>query len=98
MAATVVTTVSGISVHNSMRSVTPLSTGKRTRAACTMQVDEPSSFSMVEVTCGSMGVSAMQGYKELLASKQFIDLVVIVNGSEFDAHKVIMAGASSHFR
>lgn len=95
MAASVTTT--GISVVGSMKIATPHSTGKRTRAAC-IPVAEEEPSRKVDFVCNGMATATMVGYRELLAAKDFIDLIITVDGTEFKAHRVVVAAASSYFR
>jgi len=88
--------------HANMSSMTPLSTGKRTRACLPQDsVGSPSAAdtsTKLEIPCPSMGDAMLEGFRELLAAKQLCDALVVIGGMEFDAHKCVLASSSTHFR
>ena len=92
---------SGNASSTNMHAMTPLSTGKRTRA-CIPQDGAESPVvddgAKMEIPCPGMGDAMLAGFRDLLAAKQLCDALVIIGGMEFDAHKVVLAGASTHFR
>jgi expansin (peptidoglycan-binding protein) len=89
--------MAAIASANNMSIATPVSTGKRTRAACLASTNEGPS-KMVDLVCNGMAMATMSGYKELLAAKEFIDLIITVDSTEFKVHRVVMAAASSYLR
>mmetsp|Transcript_41017 Transcript_41017/g.100025 ORF Transcript_41017/g.100025 Transcript_41017/m.100025 type:complete len:637 (-) Transcript_41017:494-2404(-) len=92
---------SGTATSTNMHAMTPLSTGKRTRACIPQDgADSPSvdEGAKMEIPCPSMGDTMLAGFRDLLANKQLCDALVVIGGMEFDAHKCVLASASSHFR
>lgn len=89
--------MAAIASSNNTSISTPVSTGKRTRAACLAPTNEGPS-KMVDLVCNGMAMATMSGYKELLAAKEFIDLIITVDSTEFKVHRVVMAAASSYLR
>uniref|UniRef100_A0A7S0Z4A8 Uncharacterized protein n=1 Tax=Hemiselmis tepida TaxID=464990 RepID=A0A7S0Z4A8_9CRYP len=92
---------SGAAAPTMTHTMTPLSTGKRTRAciphdaADSRAVDEGAKM---EIPCAGMGDAMLAGFRDLLAAKQLCDALVVIGGMEFDAHKCVLASASLHFR
>lgn len=79
--------------------MTPLSTGKRTRACIPSECEGSlQDAPIVEISCGGISAGLMVGFREMLAAKQLCDVIVVVQGMEFEAHKVVLASASSYFR
>jgi len=85
---------------STMTSMTPLSTGKRTRACIPDEAEEQSrpDSPKVDIACSSNNEGLLAGFRELLATKQLCDVVVVAGGMEFEAHKLVLASSSSYFR
>ena len=75
----------------------PPSTGKRSRGSAPSEFEDsplPSNNKGVEVECKELKDQGMGGMNELRIEGKFCDLVLKVEGEEFNAHKVVVAAAS----
>lgn len=86
-----------------MAALTPLefSTGKRTRA-CIPSLDEDSkaddSSKIIDISCSGGCEGLFARLRELLASKELCDVIIVVGVTEFAAHRLVLAASSNFFR